>query len=563
MELFKLLVLASEVGIRDEIARLFEGFSISIDYAEDHIQAVSYLSKTPYRGMVVEDGLLGVSGVEFSRRVKGKLKNLRIMLLVGEKAQRKFFGNKAFEGIDDIIVYPWKREEAQKLFRTLFPAPVLAKEIRLEEDRYVLNEEDQEKLDPDVVKVIIKGIEELPPLPDVVQKILHIVNDEGAGAKDLARIINSEPSLTAKILKITNSSFYGLKQQVTTISHAVVILGFNEVKNLVLGYSIFSNLLNMKGEERRASLEFWRHNMACGVAARVLGEQIGYKNMEELFVVGLLHDIGKTVFFDYFTDRYRDVVRQALEKRKAHYQEEKEVLGLTHADVGFWLAKHWNLPVIIRDGIRFHHQPELARKSMDPYTPTLASVISYADCLSKLLEIGEGGDPFVLNVLPPKTLSSIEPRRLAALGEEIASQVKVFEQSLGIYSEQIWKEKSVESLMKRRLFVIDDTEGMSPLEVLLNVRGVTCKRLPLSKDVFLDMLSSANDILLLHLREDDFYPKFIERLHRENSDPPPVVAFTREPRLSNRGRGVYYLRKPYHIQELWKLLRSIAEDATA
>ncbi len=559
MEPIKLLVLSAKPEIREEIARFFAGHEIVVDYAEDHIQAVSRLAKTPYKGLVVEDGLFGVPGTDFSRRLKSKLPGLTTLLVVMKKGVKPFQDYVESKDVDGVIAYPWEFEPAKRAVQKLFLGRYLTEEASIEEGRYVLDEvEDQERLDSDVVKVVIKGIEDLPPLPDVVQKILNIVNDEGAGAKDLARIINVEPSMTAKILKIANSSFYGLKQQVTTISHAVVILGFNEVKNLVLGYSIFSNLLSGNAKERKTSLDFWRHNIACGVAARVIGERVGYKNPEELFVVGLLHDIGKTIFYDYFTDQYRQVVQGALNHRKPLCVEEKERLGLTHAEVGFWLAKHWNLPAIIRDGIRFHDAPSLAKKSSDPYTPMLAAIVYYADNLSKLLEIGNAGDPFVSDILPPQPLTSLDQKGLVALCDTITSQVKVFEQSLGIFSEETWRENQVDKIKTRRLFIIDDDRGVSPLETILGVRKVAYKRLPLSRNVFLDMLSPATDILLLRLREDAFYPKFMERLYRENPDPPPVIAFTQEPMLSDRGRGVYYYRVPFHIRELWDLLRLIA-----
>jgi len=561
MGTLKLLVLSSKPEIRDEVASLFGRYDVAVDYAEDHIQAVSLLAKTPYRGFVIEEGYLGVSGADFSKRIKSKLADLTIFLLVRGKNVNISQHQLSPDGVDRVISYPWKRGEAEKIFLEPFSASLQ----RLEEenfygDRYVLSEEaDQDHLDADVVKVIIKGIEDLPPLPEIVQKILGVVNDEDAGAKDLARIINSEPSLTAKILKITNSSFYGLKQHVTTISHAVVILGFNEVKNLVLGYSIFSNLLGGKEEERKTGLGFWRHNITCGVASRMFGERLGYKNPEELFVVGLLHDIGKKIFWDYFTDRYREVVHEALKKRRTHYEEERESLGLTHAEVGFWLAEQWNLPVIIRDGIRFHHTPSLAKRSSNPYAPALVSIVCYADTLSKLLGIGDAGDPFVKDVQPPGRLEELDLKGLAALGEEIVSQVKVFEQSLGIFSEQTWLKDTIYEVKRKRLFIIDDAEGVSPLEIILALRGIVPKRFPASKKVYLDMFSSASDILLLRLREDSFYPKFIERLYRENPSPPPVMAFTREPMLSDRGRGIYFSQMPYNIREFWEQLASIAK----
>ncbi len=566
MEATKLLVLTPRVTILEEIRKVFLGYDVVIDHAEDHIQAVSLLAKYPYQGMILEESLPGVSGIEFSKRIKKKLKNLIVLLLIAEKEIRR--GKQAIQSlfVDHVIVYPWRMEKARSALHGIFPARplVMPKEETEPDERYVLQEDDTEDhLDPDVVKVVIKGIEDLPPLPDVVRKILRLVDDAGAGAKDLAKIITSEPSLTAKVLKITNSSFYGLKQQVTTISHAVVILGFNEVKNLVLGYSIFSNIIGGKGRENQEELDFWRHNIACGVAARALGMRMGYQNPEELFVVGLLHDIGKTVFRNYFTERYQEVLAESGREHHSLFHEERKLLGLTHADVGYWLARHWNLPPLVRDGIRFHHTPALAKKSASSFAPKLVPLVFYADIFSKLLGIGNGGDAFIPDVIQAEFFEAIGFRNISELCETVVSQVKLFEQSLGIFHEDRWKQDTLSRIKQRRFFIIDDCEGISPLEVILGIRGVPYKRLPFSKDVFLDMLSRDTDVLVLNLKDDAFYGKFIERLLFENPTPPPVIAFTQAPKLSDRGRRITYLRKPFNVEELWGELEQITSSETA
>lgn len=562
METAKILVLAPKINVWEEIKRVFIGYDVTVDYAEAPIQAVSLLAKYPYFGMIVEENLPGVSGMEFSKRVKEKLQNLIVLLLVRKDQVEERRRAITSTHVDHVVVFPWRLEEAKIALHEIFPVQPL--HLISEEggerqgDRYVLQEsEGQGHLDPDVVKVVIKGIEDLPPLPDVVRKILGLVDDTDASAKDLAQIITSEPSLTAKILKITNSSFYGFRQQVTTISHAVVILGFNEVKNLVLGYSIFSNILGEKEKKNEQELNFWRHNIACGVAARILGEETGYRNPEELFVIGLLHDIGKTVFHSYFTERYREAIDGSVREHIPLFQMEKDLLGLTHADVGYWLARLWNLPVLIRDGIRFHHTPLLAKKSTSSFAPKLVPIINYADILSKLLGIGDGGDSFVPGLLLPESMMSVGMEKIGALCDAIISQVKLFEQSLGIFDERRWEQGPLLQIRRRRMLIIDDGEEISPLEVILGVRRVAYKRLPFSKDVFLDMMSRDTDILLLNLRDDAIYPKFMERLLFENPTPPPVIAFTQEPKISDPGRHIYYLRRPYNIKEFWRGLETL------
>jgi len=559
MNATRILLIASELPVREEIKRLFKGFNVEIDSAADPVQAVSLLAKTHYQGMIIGEHLGKVSGMEFAKRVKGKLKNVRVLLLVSKT--RPDVRRQAIRSdfIDFSVVFPWQSSGVKKTVLDIFPVqplkppPEIANAGRM--DRYVLQDDDSvEALDSDVVKMVIKGIDDLPPLPDVVQKILTIVDQQDTGARDLARIITSEPSLTAKILKITNSSFYGLAQKVTTVSRAVVILGFNEVKNLVLGYSIFSNLLKTKGEERGTGLNFWKHNIACGVGARLLGEKLRYGNTEELFVVGLLHDIGKTILYDYFTERYKEIRAISLSTRQVQVEVEKNELGLTHADIGFWLARHWNLPGVIRDGIRYHHTPSLARQSSNPSTPLLAGIVCFADNLTKLLGIGDGGDPFVGDMKYSRDLEVFNIEALKPLCEEIREQVGFFEQSLGIAEESSKTVWDSPALKKHRFFIFDDTKGLSPLEIILGTNQLSYKRFQVKKRIPLDMLSAPADILLINFKEEGVYEGFVERLHKESIQPPPVIALTRHPRPSIPETGIYYYQKPIRLSDFMELL---------
>ncbi len=560
MNATRILLIASELPVREEVKRLFKGFNVEIDSAADPVQAVSLLAKAHYQGMIIDERLGKVSGMEFAKRVKGKLKNVRVLLLVPKT--RPDIRRQAITSdfIDFAVIFPWQSSDVEKTILDIFPIqPLQPPPDAGDTGRYVLQDDDSgETLDSDVVKMIIKGIDDLPPLPDVVQKILSIVDQQDTGARDLARIITSEPSLTAKILKITNSSFYGLAQKVTTVSRAVVILGFNEVKNLVLGYSIFSNLIKNKGEEKGTGLNFWKHNIACGVGARLLGEKLRYGNTEELFVVGLLHDIGKTILYDYFTERYKEIRTISLDTRRVQVEVEKNELGLTHADIGFWLARHWNLPGIIRDGIRYHHAPSLARQSSNPSTPLLAGIVCFADNLTKLLGIGDGGDPFVGDMKYSSDIETLNMVALNPLCEELRKQVGFFEQSLGIAeepSQAVWYSPA---LKKHRFFIFDDTKGISPFEIILGTNQLSYKRFQVNKRIPLDMLSAPADVLLINFKEEGVYEGFIERLHKESIQPPLVIALTKHYQTSASEMGVYYYQKPIRLSDFRELLTRVA-----
>lgn len=257
---------------------------------------------------------------------------------------------------------------------------------------------------------VIRRIDDLPTLPSVIIRITEQVNNPRSSARDLARVIVDDQVLTARLLRLVNSSFYGFPQKISTVTDAIVLLGFDAIRNLLLTTSIFNMFTGMNKKKKAWQEDFWDHSLGCAVGAKVIGNHIRYDKVEELFVSGLLHDIGKIVEMLFFPEDFENVASIIKEKNILMKSAEDEALGYTHADLGKLLAEKWNLPKKLVNAIEFHHEPHDAGRFIQE-----AAVVHLADILCRALDIGSGGDNKmpVLNKIAWETLhiklSAIEP----------------------------------------------------------------------------------------------------------------------------------------------------------
>lgn len=202
-------------------------------------------------------------------------------------------------------------------------------------------------------------------LPEVCLKLREVIADSSHSRKDIADIIVYDPALTARILKIANSAYYGLSQSVRDISHALSILGEKELNNLVIVTSIVKTMRSVKPKMDINC--FWRSSIFSAVLARNLADNLGYdeENMEELFISGLLLNIGKLLLYYYEPDLLEHIEKEVDESSRQDYEVERETLGFDHADVGAAMAKSWNFPERLVDRIAGHHQSFTASNSAE------------------------------------------------------------------------------------------------------------------------------------------------------------------------------------------------------
>ena len=244
---------------------------------------------------------------------------------------------------------------------------------------------------PDLKKIIAR-IDDLPTLPRTVLKITELVNDPKSSAKDIARIITDDQVLTARLLKLVNSSFYGFPQRISTVNTAIVLLGFDAIRSLLLTTSVFDLFAGRNKKNRQDQEKFWDHSLGCAVGAKVIGNYLRHDKIEELFVAGLLHDIGKIVEMLYLPDEFARVVAATNQQNILMLTAEEKVLGYDHAEIGKLLADRWNLPIKLEQVIAHHHRPASAGSFI-----TEAAIVHLADILCRALNMGYGGD----NKIPP------------------------------------------------------------------------------------------------------------------------------------------------------------------
>ncbi len=204
---------------------------------------------------------------------------------------------------------------------------------------------------------MLQRLEEFPTLPTIYTKLTNVMSNPRATASDVAEIISKDQSAASKVLKVANSSFYGFRGKINNITQSIIYLGFEEIKNLVVALSIIDIFDENDEDEILTPMNLWKHSIAVGVLSRIIGKQIKSPDLENYFLAGVLHDIGKLFLFKYFKKEYVEVAKHSLDNKTTLWASEKKLLGITHTVLGELIAERWKLPLNIRQAISGHHSP--------------------------------------------------------------------------------------------------------------------------------------------------------------------------------------------------------------
>lgn len=240
----------------------------------------------------------------------------------------------------------------------------------------------------------VRTLSTLPSLPAAYLRLTEVMDHPRSSARDIARVIEEDAALTARLLKLVNSALFGFPGKIEVVSKALALVGTQQVKELALATSVFTmfrnvppGALTMKG--------FWSHSLACGITARLLGQRRGEANPEAHFVGGLLHDIGTLTIAVNRPAMLADALAGAAARRVPIDVVERAWFGHDHAGVGAVLLEAWNLPPRHRAAVNCHHAPQKAG-----VFATEAAVVHVADIIATAMQLGSAGDPYVPGVVP-------------------------------------------------------------------------------------------------------------------------------------------------------------------
>ena len=239
------------------------------------------------------------------------------------------------------------------------------------------------------VEAILQFVTQLPPFPAVLQRVLHMVEDPKSSAQDVVEVIQYDQALTANILKVCNSAYFGLPRQAHSVRDALVKIGFNRLIEIILARGSASFFCQACPGYNLESGELWRHSVACALLSQIVSTWIKREKNPVQFTSALLHDVGKAILSQFVKEHFEEIKNIAHKKGLSFTEAEKEVLGIDHAELGGKISERWKFPTNIVAGIRFHHTPFLARESHE-----IVSMTYLCDLIALMAGYKGGADGF-------------------------------------------------------------------------------------------------------------------------------------------------------------------------
>lgn len=238
-------------------------------------------------------------------------------------------------------------------------------------------------MDIQLLRSQIEKIDTLPTIPSVLKKLLSVIGNPKLSINEISGFISNDPVLTSRVLKVVNSPIYGFPGRISSVSQALILLGLNVVRGMLLGVSVFEAM-------QKTMMGLWEHSIGCAVTARIIASKKGLNEPEEVSVAALLHDIGKVALGLKFPVEYEKIVSESEARGIFIFEAEKKYFGVNHSDTGAWIAKRWNFPQNLIEIIEYHHKPHLSKN-----VAMQTAIVHVSDILIRARGFGFAGDSFV------------------------------------------------------------------------------------------------------------------------------------------------------------------------
>jgi len=270
---------------------------------------------------------------------------------------------------------------------------------------------------------ILKSLDDLPPMPQVVVKVQKLMANPKAGQRDLAKVLETDPAIVARVLRLANSAYYGYKGKVASLERATVLLGQQAIKELIMTAGA-SKLLEKKlrgyGWD---SDELWRHSLAVALSAKIIAGKVRPEMAGDAYLAGLIHDVGKLVLDPYVLERQNEFKQVLADEQSTFLDAERQILGFDHAELGGQIGQRWSFPDNLSMAVALHHRPSRAKANPMAYMVHLANYIAHSG------GFGFGDDDLVLT-LEDGTLGQLglEPETIKEIVLEIMETMLAFEE---------------------------------------------------------------------------------------------------------------------------------------
>jgi HD-like signal output (HDOD) protein/CheY-like chemotaxis protein len=379
----RILFVDDEPKVLDGLKRMLHGMRREWEmvFATSGQEALEILRTKPFDVLISDMRMPGMDGYQLLDKVRQLYPQVIRIILSGYSDREMIL--KSVRSAHQFLAKPC---EAEMVKSTVARACAL---------RELLKDESLIKL--------LSQIDSLPSLPALYVKVVDELNSPNSSIQKIAEIISSDVGMTAKILQLSNSAFFGLSQHVNSPLRAVNILGLDTIKALIMTVQIFSQF-DRSTPAGFSIADLWTHSMRCGVLAKTIAKSEGQERIgvEDAFMGGLLHDVGKLVLIANLPDRYREALALADKSRRPLWETERELVGTTHAQVGAYLMGLWGLPDRIVEAIAFHHNPT---ECLDQSFSTLTAV-HVADALDH--DLSTSGDPNIATRLSSEYLQTLQ-----------------------------------------------------------------------------------------------------------------------------------------------------------